>query len=424
MSNPVPRERAHPAATPDESRSTPAAGQAGPDHSEAPSAQPLSPIDREIARSQRASAALAASAAVARAAFTDSQLEAEAAAARAGEADIDTAAWVRTEYAALDPSGTARGAADDGVAHRSRPSTHNPVAGTFDPGLVAINSRTFAASAGARMGSPIRTRSGAQARFRQEARQAPREPHPEPLAGQAARLEQELAAAHSRYDKAEVMPLLATPAAAPHPAAALPPGRGSGTAKLLLAGCLGGVAALMAGGAAWKQGLLNPGGSLGDHSIVTASVARQVEATRLLEVAARDLQTAPPAAGLLPAAAPAAPATSKASAADVEAILAAAARVAAVSRAQVPAPAPAHETLVAQASWPPQRVAAVTPPPAVPKPVVAAVRPVTVPVAPASAIAARDDARSRDAVAQAIASAQARADRFLASSTPVTKPAP
>jgi len=69
-------------------------------------------------------------------------------------------------------------------------------------------------------------------------------------------------------------------------------------------------------------------------------------------------------------------------------------------------------------------VAAVTPPPAVPKPVVAAVRPVTVPVAPASAIAARDDARSRDAVAQAIASAQARADRFLASSTPVTKPAP
>ena len=394
MSNSVPHERARPLAARNDEQSAPDAQPHRP--------EPVSPIDREIARSQRASAALAASAAVARASFTDSQLEAEAAAAAAGEGDIDTSAWVRTEYAALDHSIAPPAAFD---VPPGRPSAHNPVAGTFDPGLVALSARTFG-TAGARMGVPIRTRGGAQARFRQESRLTPRS---EPIATSAARIERQLEASHSRYDKAEVMPLLATPAPQPvaHAAgrAALPSAvaaRGNDTAKLLLSAGLGVVVAVMIGGVAWKQGLLTSGGSPTDSAVVTANVARQAEAARSVGAAVQQLAVAPPAAGVQPAQVADAPApvvAPRTSANDVDAILAAAARVAPVGR--TPAQAPV--------------VAAARPIP----PTAAPVAPQAAPVIAAPSVAAqRETARSREAVSQAVAHAQERADSFLGGSSP------
>ncbi len=425
MSKPVPQERAQPLAARNDDRP-----HADPQSPPEPQQTAVSPIDREIARSQRASAALAASAAVARASQADSESESglEAEAAQAGEGDIDTSAWVRTEYAAFDHSPTRHQSLDEPVtpaqsaepaepgARRARSSPHNPVAGTFDPGLMALNARSFASTLpGARAGQPIRTRSGAQARFRQESRHAPRG---ERVADSAVRHEEPLAPnSHFGYDKAEVMPLLAPTLPAPVPPRgrarpAARTGQGGEAAKFLLAGCMGAIVAVTAAAVAWKQGLLTPGGSPTDTDLVTANVARQAEAARVLSAAERELRSDPPAAGAQAAAVtapasapPLAIAPSRLSAADADAILAAAARATSQGRGQVPerdAPSVAVQPALAGA---------------------AAARPARSMAAAASLAApARGSEHERDAVAQAVANAQAKADSFLAPAAAAPKP--
>jgi hypothetical protein len=390
MNKSVPQERTRPEAVGDEglpSRDLPRP---------LPDFEPVSPIDREIARSERASAALAAVAAVARASFTDSQLEAEAAAAEAGEVGTDTGAWVRTEYASFDHSKTVRNHLDElglaGSGHRAPGSSSaNPVVGTFDPGLAALNAHAFPGSSitGGRPGMP-------QALFRKESRRTPRA---EAAASGAARVEDHLAAGAVRYGKPEVMPMLATPTAAPRRSAAVKPAaRASDPAKLMLAACMGAVVVLMAGGAAWKSGLLSTGGSPADRAIVTANVARQAEAARALGTAVQQMQTAPPAGGF--AAAPAATtaaANGATTGADLDAILAAAARVAPVGVARVPVAVVPAATAPVPAPRQAQRTATLAAPV------------VTMDATPHAA------PHGKDAVALAVANAQARADRFLAS---------
>jgi hypothetical protein len=323
---------------------------------------PYSLIEREIERSERASAALAATRALARASFTDSQLAAE----DADSHDVDASGWIRTEYAAFDASAHAP---QDDAAPR------NLVGGSFDPGIASQQGRAFP-SASSIAHAPIRTRSGAQARFLQESRHAPR---PERGVGGVARSELSLGVAHD--DKPAVRPLLA-PATAPAAAKASARGaaptreRGGSSAKFLLAAGLGAVVVLMGGGIAWKAGLMsrdNPANA----ALVTPAVATQAEAARALSASPQEIPIAPAAGVPAPR-----------SSAEIDAALAAAARAAAVPAASVRAAGPA-------------RVAPTVTPPVAAKP-----------AAPPSA--QRAPVR-QDNVAEAIANAQARADRFLSS---------
>ena len=360
-----------------------------------PEFQPHSPIEREIERSERASAALAATRALARAAFTDSQLAAEdAAAAGAAASDLDTSGWIRTEYAALDHTAGARALHDDspGTLRTSGAAGRNLVGGTFNPGIASLQGRAFPGASIAN--SQIRTRTGAQARFLHEARHAPRA---ERVVAPAARGEQTQASGATHYDKPAVIPMLATPAAAPavRPTTGVPAhGAASEPLKFALAAGLGAVLVLMGGGVAWKAGLLTHA-SPTNAALITPQVAAQAEAARLLAASPQDIVIAPAAATAPP---------STRTDAEVDAALAAAARAAAVPVASVHAAGPA-------------RVARSLPEAAAP--VAAVVAPKVVAAAPARVPA---PAR-KDSVAAAIANAQARADRFLAAGGSAATPA-
>ena len=119
-----------------------------------------SPIDREIERSERASAALAATRALARAAFTDSQLAAEDASAADADAreDATDTEWVRTEYVALEQT-----LPPDDEARRDSPP-RQPVGGSFNPGIASQRGRTYP---GASMAdASLKTRYGAPSQAR------------------------------------------------------------------------------------------------------------------------------------------------------------------------------------------------------------------------------------------------------------------
>ena len=318
---------------------------------------PPSSIEQEIARSERASAALAATRALARAAFTDSQLAADDAAAAAGEdaaQDAIDTEWVRTEYVAFEHT-----LPPDDEARRDGPPRH-PVGGSFNPGIASQRGRSYP---GASMAdASLKTRSGAQGQFHHEARHAPRAEAPPVATGHPAR--------------PVVTPAQGAAPSRPHAAPRAP--RRDGLRFLLAAG-LGGVVVLAGGGLAWRAGLLShaaapvtatapaPGPAVPVPT--AAAVAAQAEATRILSPAAPQEITVTPAAGPTP------PRTS----ADVDAALAVAARSAAVH-------------------------------PAGPEPVA---RPQH--AAPVPASAATPAVRGKADVAAAIAHAQAKADRFLSS---------
>ena len=334
---------------------------------------PHAGIEREIERSERASAALAATRALARAAFTDSQLAADDA---AGEGDIDTSGWIRTEYAALDHP--VRDPHDD-AAHGA--ATRNLVGGSFNPGIASMQGRAFP---GGSLGqAPIKTRTGAEARFLHESRQRPR-----PERGGAA----------MSYDKPAVMPMLApavTPVSAKAPAAPVRARASTGEPfKFALAAGMGAAVVLMLGGVAWKAGLLSRN-TAANAELVTARVAAQAEAARVQSTPPQEIVVAP-AAG---------PAPTRTNA-EVDAALAAAARAAAVPVASVQAAGPAPVA---------RPVAADAPVAQAPAPRSAA--------APAAAPAQRLSADSAASVAQAIARAQARADSFLATGSGAVAPA-
>ena len=358
---------------------------------------PHSPIEREIERSERASAALAATRALARASFTDSQLAADDAAAAASDDDIDTSGWIRTEYAALDH--TVRSAEDEAQAAAPR----NLVGGTFNPGIASQHGRAFP---GASVGTAaIKTRTGAQARFLQEARQAPRG---ERAPGAAAPGEPARAAGAAGYDKPAVMPMLA-PAMAPVRARAATPAHAharrqaaSGEAfKFVLAAGLGAVVVLISGGVAWKAGLLTRN-SATNAAVITPQVAAQAEAARVLSATAQEIPITP-AAGPVPAADPAPVRSNE----EVDAALAAAARAAAVPVASVHAAGPARAVHPATPAVAPVALA----PAPVPAPAVA---PTATP---------RAAPKPKESVADSIARAQARADSFLATGAAAPAPA-
>ena len=338
-----------------------------------PDFHPHAPIEREIERSQRASAALAATRALARAAFTDSQLAADDAAA---DADIDTSGWARTEYAALDHAVAAPDPHDEppGALTPAR----NRAGASFNPGIASPHERLFAGASIAR--SPIRTRGGAQACFHQESRQSPRGDR---VAQAAARIEHSLAAGAANYDKPAEMPMLAAPVAAPagRPRAPAPVrARTAEPLRFALAAGLGAAIVLLGGGMAWKAGWLSRT-SPTNASLVTPQVAAQAEAARVLAAGTQEIVVAPPAAGVP------APHTN----AEVDAALAAAARAAATPEPAAVAPLAAPATGGR------------------------ALAPGPVPVTGA----AHAPAHGKDGVAAAVAHAQARADSFLA-----TAPAP
>jgi len=180
--------------------------------------------------------------------------------------------------------------------------------------------------------------------------------------------------------------------------------RNSETTRFVVAMGVGALAMLMAGGLAWKAGWLahdtpdNP-------ALVTARVAAQAEAARVLSSAQQEIAVTP-AAGTAP----------HRTDEEINAALAAAARAAAVPVASVHAAAPAR----AIAPTAPVTLA------------VASTAPIAAPAAPAaSAVGAappRVPVKGKDSVAAAIANAQARADSFLASGSPAvsaeTPPAP
>ena len=383
MSHPVPPQPSRVDAARSDAASTPPVVRPLPEFlPHVPPPGPHSPIEREIERSERASAALAATRALARAAFTDSQLAADDA---AGEDDIDASGWIRTEYAALDHP--VRQPQDDAAQEAAM---RNLVGGSFNPGIASMQGRAFP---GASPGhAPIKTRTGAQARFLHEARQTPR---PERGTGTTLHMQ---AASPARYDKPAVMPMLA-PATAPASARASSAaasrararaGAGSGEPiRFLLAAGLGAAVVLIGGGVAWKGGWLSRNNA-SNASLVTARVAAQAEAARVLSAEPKEIAIAP-AAGAAPVR------TSE----EVGAALAAAARAAAVPVASVHAAGPSR----------------VAPP----------VSPVTAPVAVASAAMPaapqRAPVKGKDSVTDAIAHAQARADNFLGSGAAVAAPA-
>ena len=372
MSHPVPPQPSHADAARSDAASLPPADRPLPEFlPHVPPPGPHSPIEREIERSERASAALAATRALARAAFTDSQLAADDA---AGEGDIDASGWIRTEYAALDHP--VRGPGDDATQGAS---TRNLVGGSFNPGIASMQGRVFpSASLGS---APIKTRTGAEARFLHESRQRPR---PERGAGAGA------ATSHALYDKPAVMPMLApAPATVRAKARAIAPARASAGEpfKFLLAAGLGAVVVLMFGGVAWKAGWLSRNNAT-NASVVTSRVAAQAEAARMLSEAPKEI-----------AIAPAAGATPTRTDEEVDAALAAAARAAAVPVASVHAAGP-------------------LPPVTAPVAVARVAVPAAAPTAPQ-----RAPVKGKESVADAIAHAQARADSFLGSGGAAAAPA-
>ena len=383
MSHPVPRQQSLADAARSDAPSTPPVDRPLPEFlPHVPPPGPHSPIEREIERSERASAALAATRALARAAFTDSQLAADDA---AGEGDIDTTGWIRTEYAALEHPVRAPG--DDTTPGAG---TRNLVGGSFNPGIASMHGRAFP---GASLGhAPIKTRTGAEARFLQESRQRPRP---------------ERGAAATNYDKPAVMPMLAPAIAPPHLAAKAPvlvPLRSRAPAaesfKFMFAAAIGAVVVLMFGGVAWKAGWLARNNA-SNAALITSDVAAQAEAARVRSAAPQEIVIAPAAGG-----------TPTRTDAEVDAALAAAARAAAVPVASVHAAGPS-------------RVAR-------PLPADSALVVATPVAAAALAPAASQHApvKGKESVADAIARAQARADSFLApgtggaAATPDVKPAP
>ena len=388
MSPSVPRQQSAPDAARSASPSTPPADRPLPDF-QPHTPSPYSPIDREIERSERASAALAATRALARASFTDSELAAEnLAGSAADDHDIDTSGWIRTEYAALDqPAGPPQADA----------TPRNLVGGTFNPGIASLHGRAFPGASIAH--APIKTRSGAEARFLRESRHAPR---PERGVGGAARSELSLSASTAHYDKPAVIPMLA-PATAP--AGARSPARGAARTpagaravepvKFLFAVSFGAVVVLMAGGVAWKAGLLSRT-TPSNAALITPEVAAQAEAARVQSAAQQEIPIMP-AAGV----------PTRRSDAEIDAALAEAARAAAVPAASVRAAGPSRVT---------RSLAPATP----------------LAAAPANAsMAAQHAPAHKESVGEAIAKAQARADRFLAPdanasapATPEAKPAP
>ena len=379
MSPPVPRQQSHPDAARSELSSELPDDALPSDFPPHDPRSPHSPIEREIERSERASAALAATRALARAAFTDSQLAAEDAAA---EHDADPSGWVRTEYVALDHS------VRDTQDTPPRPPARNLVGGSFNPGIATQQGRTYPGVSISH--TPITTRGGAQATFRQESRKVPRgerapdhAPHDPPSSAGAA-----------HYDKPAVMPMLAPAAAsrggrtnAPRAARVRSRASAANPMTLLLAAGFGAAIALVGGGVAWKAGLLGRHAAVEAAAAPTPQAAAQAEAARVLSPAQPEIAIAP-AAGVNP----------PRSDAEVNAALAAAARAAAVPADSVRAVGPV-------------RVA---------EPVVAAVpRP-----APAAPSAARAAPHGKDGVADAIANAQARADKFLSSGSAPAQPAP
>lgn len=377
MSHPVPRQQSLADAAWSDAPSTPPVDRPLPEFlPHVPPPGPHSPIEREIERSERASAALAATRALARAAFTDSQLAADDA---AGEGDIDTSGWIRTEYAALDHPVRAPG--DDAIPGAG---TRNLVGGSFNPGIASMHGRAFP---GASLGNaPIKTRTGAEARFLQESRQRPRP---------------ERGAAATNDDKPAVMPMLAPATAPAHLAAKAPllvPLRGRAPAadsfKFVLAAAVGAVIVLMFGGVAWKAGWL-ASNNASNAALITSQVAAQAEAARVRSAPPQEIAITPAAGG-------APTRTSE----EVDAALAAAARAAAVPVASVHAAGPS-------------RVA--RPLPAEPAPLAASPAPVAA-LAPTSTPHA--PVKGKESVADAIARAQARADSFLTPGTPDIKQAP
>ena len=379
MSDPDPRQPSAQDAARSDSPSTP------PDDWQLPEFQPhtpspYSPIEREIERSERASAALAAARALARASFTDSELAAD----DAGDLhDFESGSWTRTEYAPFDPTPQ-----DDATP----PAPRNLVGGSFNPGIASLHGRQFPGPSIAQ--TPIRTRSGAHARFAQESRSAPRTDR---VAGPVPKAEPAQLAA--QYDKPAVIPMLAPSAMAPRVVRPPVPAHSRANAsagepgRFLLAAALGAVVVLIGGGIAWNAGLLSRN-TPNNAALVTPTVAAQAEAARVLS-AERDIPLAP-AAGVPP----------QRSSEEVDAALAAAARAAAVPAASVRAAGPAHIA------------------PALPQ--------ATTPVAAAPAVSSALHVAplGKDGVAEAIANAQARADRFLgtgagpAASAPATEARP
>ena len=379
MSSSIPRQPAAHEAARTDARPAPAADRQLPEF-QPHTPSPYSPIEREIERSERASAALAAARALARASFTDSQLAADDAQGQdGGDDDVDASGWARTEHVAFDP--TPQG----GAAHDQAP--RNLVGGSFDPGIASQQGRQFPGASIAQ--ASMRTRSGAMARFAQESRHAPRAEHAPVAAPHGGPVP---STAH--YEKPAVMPMLAPlsarPPIAPRVRAAARAGVGE-PAKFVLAAALGMVIVLAGGGVAWKAGWLSR--QPDEITQVTHAVAAQAEAARLLSQQ-RDI-------AVVPAAGP----PSRRSDAEVDAALAAAARAAAVPAQSVRAAGPAR--LVPASA------------PATAAPMAAAARaPGLRPVA----------SHAKDSVDEAIANAQARADRFLApqggsSATAATAPA-
>jgi hypothetical protein len=367
MSQSVPRQ---PSASEVARGDVPSVPPADRPHPPAPRPAPNSLIEREIERSERASAALAASRVLARAAFTDSELAAEAATGAEDEGD----GWVRTEYASLDH---AVRAPQEDVPHDGMP--RHLVGGSFDPGIQSPNGRAFHA---APIGhSPIRTRTGAEARFMQESRQTPRTDR---LSVGGVKPEQTLTLGAARDDRPADVRAPAAPSAVRHaPAAAAAvrarspaaPGRPFGFA---LAAGMGAVVALIGGGVAWKAGwLVRPDSA--ELAVVATRVVAQTAAARAVAEAPQEMTLAPPAAGI----------PARRSSAEVDAALAAAARAAAVPVASVHAAGPSRALVPASAVAP------------------------STPVALRTAAAAAP-VRSKDNVASAVANAQARSDRFLA----------
>lgn len=403
MSHPEPLQRSLADAARGDVPSAPSADRSLPEflqHVAPAAAKAHSPIEREIERSQRASAALAATRALARASFTDSQLAAEGAAGEGdAEGGIDTANWVRTEYASLDQSVRAPQA---DVPHGGAP--RNLVGAGFNPGMAFQDVRAFPGPSIAQ--TPIKTRSGAQARFLHESRQTPRT---ERGPGAAPRNEHSLSRGAGLYDKPAVIPMLATPGAAraartagaATPKAARARASSGEPFKFALAAGMGAVIVLIGGGVAWKAGWLTHGGA--SVSAVTAEIATKAEAARVLSAAQQEIAIAPPAAGT----------PSARTNEEVDAALAAAARAAAVPMASVHAAGPAR---VARPEPLPAPIAVAS--------VAQKATPAILPVGALRAAAPAPATRGKDGVAAAIADAQARADSFLASgSAPSAAPA-
>ena len=136
---------------------------------------------------------------------------------------------------------------------------------------------------------------------------------------------------------------------------------------------------LIGGGVAWKAGMLSRN-TPSNAALVTPAVAAQAEAARVLSAAQQDIPIAP-AAGV----------PARRSDEEVDAALAAAARAAAVPAASVRAAGPLARGRAAAAPLTPLAAA------------------------PAASPTAAQHAPARQgSVAEAIANAQARADRFLA----------